>query len=123
VYVTGKEGAAEKAKKIIEEMTHEFVPGERYEGEVVKIIEVGAIVKIGMQAEGLVHISEIGNFRVNRVTDVLKEGMRVPVKVVGVDKERNRISLSIREADKDFIKNPYPPTAPLPPKPTPPSAQ
>jgi polyribonucleotide nucleotidyltransferase len=123
VYVTGKEGAAEKAKKIIEEMTHEYVPGEQYEGEVVKIIEVGAIVKIGMQAEGLVHISEIGSFRVNRVTDVLKEGMRVPVKVVGVDKERNRISLSIREADKDFIKNPYPPAIPTPPKPTPPPVQ
>ncbi len=121
VFVTGKGGAAEKAKEIIEAMTHEYKPGETYEGTVVKIIEVGAIVEFNGQAEGLVHISEIANFRVNRVTDVLKEGMKVPVKVIAVDNERGRISLSIREMDRDFIKNPYPPKVETP-KPTPPQA-
>lgn len=109
VYVTGKDGAADKALAIVLELTHEYKVGERYEGEVVKILEIGAIVKIGSQTDGLVHISEIAPFRVNRVTDVLKEGMKVPVKVVAVDPERGRISLSIKEADKNFIKAPEAP--------------
>jgi len=53
----------------------------------------------------MVHISEIAPFRVERVSDIIKEGMIVPVKVIKVDAERGKISLSIREADKDFFKN------------------
>jgi len=109
VYVTGKNGSAEAAIKIIEALTHEWKPGEQVEGTVEKILEIGAVVKISEQADGLVHISEIAPFRINRVADVLHEGMKVPVKVINVDQERGRISLSIKEADKDFIKNPYPP--------------
>ncbi len=111
VYVTGKNGSAEKALKIIEEMTHEYKIGEVFNGEVVKVIEVGAIVRIASGTEGLVHISEIGNFRVNKVSDFLKEGMLVPVKVVGVDPERGRISLSIKAISPDFIKAPQSPQA------------
>ncbi len=119
VFLTGKDGAADKAKIIIEAMTHEYVIGEAFTAKVIKIIEVGAIVSFNNGGgEGLVHISEIAPFRVTKVTDVLKEGMEVPIKVVGVDKERGRISLSIKEADKDFIKNPYPPVTPKPPTPT-----
>ena len=106
VYVVGKNGAADAALKIILEMTHEYVVGETFTGEVVKIIEVGAIVSIGHGADGLVHVSEIAPFRVNHVTDFLKEGMKVPVKVVAVDALRGRISLSIKAADPDFIKMP-----------------
>ncbi len=112
VYVTGKNGAAEAAKKMIEGMTHEWKVGDVAEGLVMKILEIGAVVALSEYADGLVHISELAPFRVNKVTDVLKEGQRVPVKVVAVDKERDRISLSIKEADKNFIKNPYPPTTP-----------
>lgn len=113
VFLTGKNGAAEKARDIVEAMTHEYVVGEAFTAKVIKIIEVGAIVSFNNGGgEGLVHISEIAPFRVNRVTDVLKEDMEVPVKVVGVDKERGRISLSIKEADRNFIKNPYPPVEP-----------
>ncbi|HZS43256.1 MAG TPA: polyribonucleotide nucleotidyltransferase [Candidatus Paceibacterota bacterium] len=105
VYLTGKEGSAEKAKSIIEEMTHEYKAGERFEGTVIKIMDFGAFVKIGSSTEGLVHISEIAPFRVENVSKVLKEGQKVPIVVKEVD-ERGRINLSIKRADPDFIKNP-----------------
>ncbi|MEN9582519.1 MAG: hypothetical protein RL641_473, partial [Candidatus Parcubacteria bacterium] len=114
VFVTGKNGAAEAAKKIIEAMTHDWKVGDVTEGLVMKILEVGAIVALSEYADGMVHISELAPFRVQKVTDVLKEGVRVPVKVVAIDKERGRVSLSIKEANKDFFKNPYPPVAPKP---------
>jgi polyribonucleotide nucleotidyltransferase len=106
VYVTGKNGAAEKAKTIIEEMTHEWKVGEPAMGEVVKVLEVGAVVKLSEHADGLVHISELAPWRVAKVSDLVKEGMQVPVKVVGVDSERGRISLSIKAAKPDFFPKP-----------------
>lgn len=111
VYVTGKNGAADAALKIVQEMTHEYQVGEELEGEVVKIIEVGAIVKISSSTDGLVHISELAPWRVAKVTDLVKEGMKVPVKVVGVDTERGRISLSIKAAKPDFFPKPVTPAA------------
>jgi polyribonucleotide nucleotidyltransferase len=102
VYCTGKDGSAEKARDIIEAMTHEYKAGERYIGEVTKITEFGAFVKIGLgNSEGLVHISEIAPFRVENVNTLLKVGEKVPVVVKGVD-ERERISLSIKSADPEF---------------------
>lgn len=112
VYITGKNGAAEAALVIVQEMTHEYQIGEQMEGEVVKIIEVGAIVKISSTTDGMVHISELAPWRVNKVTDLVKEGMKVPVKVVGVDAERGRISLSIKAAKPDFFPKPEAPAAP-----------
>ena len=103
VFVTGKNGGAEKAVKIIEEMTHEYKIGDKAEGEVVKIMDFGAFVRIGHDTEGLVHISEIAPFRVEKVSDIIKEGDKVPVKIIKVD-EKGRINLSIKEADKDFFK-------------------
>ncbi len=103
VFVTGKNGGAEEAVKIIEEMTHEYNVGDEAEGVVVKIMEFGAFVKIGSDTEGLVHISEIAPFRVEKVSDIIKEGDRVPVKIIKVD-ERGRLSFSIKEANKDFFK-------------------
>lgn len=103
VFLTGKNGAAEAAKKIIEEMTHEYMPGERFEGVVTRLMEFGAFVKIGANAEGLVHVSEMASFRVERVADVVKEGDRVPVVVKEID-EKGRINLSIKRADPNFIK-------------------
>lgn len=104
VYFTGKDGAAEKAKKIVEEMTHEFTFGEILKGEVVKIADFGAFVRLNDYTDGMVHISEIAPFRVERVADLVKEGMIVPVKVIAIDAQRGKISLSIKEADKDFFK-------------------
>jgi polyribonucleotide nucleotidyltransferase len=103
VYCTGKDGSAEKAKAMIEGMTHEYKTGERYEGEVVKIAEFGAFVRIGYNTEGLVHISEIAPFRVDRVEKILQVGDKVPVMVKGID-ERERVSLSIKMADPKFAE-------------------
>jgi polyribonucleotide nucleotidyltransferase len=104
VYLTGKNGSAQKAKEIVEEMTHEFKPGEMLKGEVVKIADFGAFVRLNDFTDGMVHISEMAPFRVERVSDIIKEGMIVPVRIINVDKERGKISLSIKEADKDFFK-------------------
>ena len=104
VYLTGKNGAAEAAKVIVEEMTHEFSVGDMLKGEVVKVAEFGAFVRLNPFTDGMVHISELAPFRVERVSDIIKEGMIVPVKVINIDKEKGRIGLSIKEADKDFFK-------------------
>ena len=104
VFITGKNGSAEKALTIIELMTKEYKIGEITKGEVVKIMDFGAFVKIAENTEGLVHISEIANFRVNKVTDVIKEGDIVPVKIIKVD-ERGRLNFSIKEAGPNFAKN------------------
>lgn len=103
VFLTGKNGSAEKAKEIVEAMTHEFKVGEVLKGEVVKIADFGAFIALNPFTDGMVHISEIAPFRVERVSDIIKEGMIVPVKVINVDKEKGRIGLSIKEADKDFF--------------------
>ena len=103
VFITGKNGGADEAVKIIEEMTHEYKVGDIAEGIVVKLMEFGAFVKIGSDTEGLVHISEIAPFRVEKVSDIIKEGDKVPVKIIKVD-ERGRLNFSIKEANKDFFK-------------------
>lgn len=103
VYLTGKDGSAEKAKEIVEGMTHEFAVGEVLKGEVVKIADFGAFVSLNPFTDGMVHISELAPFRVERVSDIIKEGMIVPVKVIKIDNEKGKISLSIKEADKDFF--------------------
>ncbi|OGI90808.1 polyribonucleotide nucleotidyltransferase [Candidatus Nomurabacteria bacterium RIFCSPLOWO2_01_FULL_40_15] len=103
VYLTGKGESTEEAKAIIEEMTHEFKLGEILKGEVVKVAEFGAFVRLNPFTDGMVHISEIATFRVERVSDIIKEGMIVPVKIIKIDNERGKISLSIREADKNFF--------------------
>ena len=103
IFVTGKNDGADRAIAIIESMTHEYKIGDTAEGEVVKIMDFGAFVNIGHDTEGLVHISEIAPFRVEKVSDILKEGDKVPVKVIKVD-ERGRLSFSIKEANKDFFK-------------------
>jgi polyribonucleotide nucleotidyltransferase len=103
VYLSGKEGSAERARDIVLEMTHEFKVGELLQGEVVKIAEFGAFVRLNPFTDGMVHISELAPFRVERVSDIIKEGMVVPVRVIKVDTERGKISLSIREADRNFF--------------------
>ncbi len=103
VYIAGKREAVEQAKKEVEELTRVFAVGDRLEGEVVRLTDFGAFVKIGPNAEGLVHISEIAPFRIEKVEDVLTVGERVPVVVKGID-EKDRISLSIKMADPDFAR-------------------
>ncbi len=103
VFITGKDGGAEKAAQMIVDMTREYKAGETFDGVVMKITEFGAFVKIAGNTEGLVHVSEIAPFRINKVSDVLKEGDRVPVIIKGID-EKGRMKLSIKDRDPNFIK-------------------
>lgn len=105
VFITGKEGAAEKARARVQEIIREWMPGDHAEGEVVKIVDFGAFVKISAYAEGLVHISEMAPWRVERVSDLLKEKDKVPVVVKEVDAQAGKISLSIKRRDPNFFND------------------
>jgi len=98
VFLTGKKDAVEKAKQIIEDITREYYAGERFDGVVTRLFDFGAMVKIGHNTEGLVHVSELAPFRIERVTDVVEIGDTVPVVVKEID-EKGRVNLSIKSAD------------------------
>lgn len=89
-----------RAKQIINGMTKEIEIGETFQGTVVSIKEFGAFVEVLPGKDGLVHISELADFRVNKVTDVVKVGDAVWVKCIGVD-DKGRIKLSRKAAMKD----------------------
>jgi polyribonucleotide nucleotidyltransferase len=95
--------AAAEAKTMIESITREYKAGDRVEGIVEKVLDFGAIVRFGPNADGLVHISEVAPFRIEKISTVLEPGEKIPVIVKGVD-ERGRIKLSLKEADPDFAK-------------------
>jgi polyribonucleotide nucleotidyltransferase len=103
IYITGKNGTAQAAAQIIRDLTREYLPGEEFEGEVTRLMDFGAFVKIGPKAEGLVHVSEIAPFRIEKVSDVLSVGERVPVIIKEID-EKDRINLSIKKVDPDFAQ-------------------
>ena len=99
----------EKAISFIENMTKEAVIGEIYEGSVTSIVkdrnsgkEIGAIVQILPNKDGMVHISQIADRRIETVSSELKIGQIVKVKVMEVDKERGRVSLSIKAAQNSI---------------------
>jgi polyribonucleotide nucleotidyltransferase len=81
------------ALKMINELTREVEEGAVYEGKVVRIMDFGAFVEILPGRDGMVHISELEHHRVRAVTDVLKEGDVVKVKVLGID-DRGKVRLS-----------------------------
>lgn len=96
---------AKKAENIITSTMKEPQVGEIYEGEVVQIVkdrmrgtEIGAIVQLTPNKDGMVHISQIAPQRIEKVSDFVKIGDVVKVKVVEVDKEKGRISLSMKDA-------------------------
>ncbi|MEK7090595.1 MAG: polyribonucleotide nucleotidyltransferase, partial [Patescibacteria group bacterium] len=76
-------------------ITKEFAVGEKTVGQVTRIFEFGAMVEIAPKKEGLIHISELAPWRVNKVTDVVNIGDEVPVQVIGVD-DQGRINLSLK---------------------------
>lgn len=83
------------ARKRIEDIVAEVEVGKTYEGPIVKLLDFGAIVNIMPGKDGLLHISQISNERINSVTDVLKEGQVVKVKVLEAD-EKGRLRLSMK---------------------------
>ena len=94
------DAAAEAARQRIESITSDVEPGRIYEGKVAKIMDFGAFVTIAPGKDGLVHVSQISNERVEKVSDKLKEGDIVKVKVLEVDKQ-GRIRLSMKALDED----------------------
>ncbi|MBU1202805.1 polyribonucleotide nucleotidyltransferase [Patescibacteria group bacterium] len=114
---------AKRAQEWIANIVKELEIGEVYEGKVVKIVtdknngsEIGAIVELLPGKDGMVHISQVAYERINKISDVINIGDMVKVKVMDVDKEKNRVSLSIKdllpkpegyqEPKKDFKSSP-----------------
>ena len=91
------QAACDRAIKMIRDLTAEAEEGKLYMGTVKKIMEFGAFVEIFPGTDGLVHISELDKERVKNVTDILKEGEKVLVKCIGIDKQ-GKIKLSRKEA-------------------------
>jgi polyribonucleotide nucleotidyltransferase len=99
--------AAQVAKKRIEDITAEVEMGKVYEGTVLRLLDFGAIVQVLPGKDGLLHISQIANERVNAVSDKLKEGQVVRVKVIEMDdKGRVRLSMKALLAEPEVAEEP-----------------
>jgi polyribonucleotide nucleotidyltransferase len=92
--------AGEEARRMIEEITAEVEVGKTYEGKVVRLMDFGAFVTILPGKDGLVHISQISDERVEKVSDKLTEGDVVRVKVLEIDRQ-GRVRLSMKEVDAE----------------------
>jgi polyribonucleotide nucleotidyltransferase len=99
IYATNGE-SMERAKQIIGGMTREIEIGQTYQGRVVSTKEFGAFVEVFPGKEGLVHISELADFRVKRTEDIVKAGDIVWVKCIGID-DKGRVKLSRKAALKE----------------------
>jgi polyribonucleotide nucleotidyltransferase len=96
ITIASADGAkAEEAKRRIAEITAEVEIGKVYEGPVTKVLDFGALINLLPGKDGLLHISQIAHQRVEKVTDFLKEGQIVKVKVLETD-EKGRIKLSMK---------------------------
>ena len=96
ITIAATDGAkADEAKRRIEQITAEVEIGKVYEGPIVKLLDFGALVNLLPGKDGLLHISQIAHQRVEKVTDFLKEGQIVKVKVLETD-EKGRIKLSMK---------------------------
>ncbi len=103
IFITGKNGSATKAKEMIEALVKVYAAGEIYVGEVTRLMDFGAFVRIGpgKDAEGLVHVSEVAPFRIDKIADAVSIGEKVRVMIKEID-EKGRLNLSIKAADPDF---------------------
>jgi len=100
VFITGKGGSAQKAAQRIALLTKVYEVGERVRATVVRIVDFGAFAKIDDQNEGLIHISEIAPFRIEKMDGILTEGEELDVVISKV--AEGKIGLSIKQADPDF---------------------
>jgi polyribonucleotide nucleotidyltransferase len=99
IYASSPESMA-RAKEIIGGMTREIEVGQTYQGRVVSVKEFGAFVEVFPGRDGLVHISELADFRVKRTEDVAKVGDMIWVKCIGID-DKGRVKLSRKAALKE----------------------
>ena len=91
--VSSDQAMIDKARETIELLTHEVKEGEEYEGTAKRVENFGAFVEILPGKEGLLHISEIEHFRIDKVEDILNVGDKVKVKVIEIDR-MGRLNLS-----------------------------
>ncbi|MDO8558940.1 MAG: polyribonucleotide nucleotidyltransferase [bacterium] len=99
IFITAeKEESAKKALEWIQNITREVQVGETFQGKVKRIMVFGAFVEILPGQEGLVHISQLAPYRVEKVEDIVKIGDIVPVKVIEID-DQGRINLSMKEVN------------------------
>ena len=84
----------DKARSIVMSIVEDVEPGKIYEGTVVRIIEIGAFVELAPNKDGMIHISKLAKTRVEKVTDVVKEGDKVLVEVIKID-DKGRINLRL----------------------------
>ena len=92
--------AMQQAIDWIKGLTAEPEVGGIYEGKVVKIVDFGAFVNYMGNKDGLVHISELADYRVGKVTDIIKEGDSVKAKLIGID-DRGKVKLSMRMVNQE----------------------
>lgn len=98
VFIASPDGASiERTIQIIKDLTTEPEVGKIYEGTVAKVMDFGAFVTIMPGTDGMVHVSEMSDTRVNHPSDVVKEGDKVMVKLVAID-DRGRLNLSMKKA-------------------------
>lgn len=98
VYASRKEGL-ERAIEMISGVSQEIEPGKIYTGKIVSTTNFGAFMNLGGKKDGLIHISELADFRVNKVEDVVKVGDIVTAKCLGID-EKGRVKMSRKAAMK-----------------------
>jgi len=107
IFVTSEnQAAAQKALDWIKNLTREVKIGEVFQGKVVRILDFGAMVEILPGQTGLVHISELAPYRIRKVSDVVKIGDIIPVKVKNID-EQGRINLTLKQEIKDKKRKIY----------------
>jgi polyribonucleotide nucleotidyltransferase len=103
IFVASTDGEAmKKAIDRINSITAEAEVGKIYKGKVRKVMDFGAFVEILPGTDGLVHISQLANHRVAKVTDVVNEGDEIHVKVLEIDPKSGKIRLSLREAQREM---------------------
>lgn len=95
------EAGAKLAIKRVEDLTRQVAVGETFDGTVTRLMDFGAFVEYLPGREGLVHVSELAPFRVEKVSDVVNVGDKVPVKLIEIDSE-GRMNLSIKETGHEY---------------------
>ena len=93
--------AAQKAEQWVKNLTKEVTAGEIYKGKVTRLLDFGAFVEILPKKEGLVHVSELAPWRVEKVGDIVKLGQIVTVKVKEID-DMGRVNLSMKQVSENY---------------------
>ena len=114
VVVTTIDPERERISLSIKQLAHDpwtrvgadFAEGGTYDAVITRLMAFGAFARIGDGLEGLIHVSELADHRVAEPGDAVQVGNKVRVKVVGIDQERRRLSLSIRQADRPSSQSP-----------------